>query len=154
MGGRSATGHRMIGVLGAEALPDTVPGFLRTPAAVVEIGEIAREPDRGKGTGDPHDADLNPAHFADLDDQGNTKAGTPVADLPPTRAAYAAAGVRRNPGTVSGRASAPSTPIIRWPVAPHARAWEAAPRTPSAASAGAARRNSFAAEHSLRAPVM
>ncbi len=81
-----ATGHRMIGVLGAEALPDTVPGFLHAPAAVAEIGEIAREPDRGKGTGDPHDADLNPAHFADLDDQGNTKAGTPVTELPPTPA--------------------------------------------------------------------
>ena len=86
-----ATGHRMIGVLGAQALPDTIPAFLHTPEAVEEIGEIAREPDRGKGTGDPHDSDLNPAHFIDLDDLGRIKAGAPVTDLPATRAAYDAA---------------------------------------------------------------
>jgi hypothetical protein len=86
-----ATGHRMIGVLGAEALPATVPAFLHTPEAIGQIGEIAREPDRGKGTGDPHDSDLNPAHFIDLDDQGRIKAGAPVTDLPPTRAGYEAA---------------------------------------------------------------
>ena len=41
-----ATGHRIVGVLGVEALPDEVPAFLRNPAVATEIGELAREPDR------------------------------------------------------------------------------------------------------------
>jgi hypothetical protein len=83
-----ATGHRLIGVAGAGALPSEVPAFLRTPQAVAAIGELAREPDRSKASGNPHDADLDPGHFIDLDDEGRTKGGLAVADLPPTRAAY------------------------------------------------------------------
>jgi hypothetical protein len=52
-----ATGHRMIGELVSGALPLEVPAFLRNPEAGRQIGEVAREPDRSKGTGDPHDAD-------------------------------------------------------------------------------------------------
>ena len=85
-----ATGHRLIGVIGTEALPAQIPAFLRTPETIAAIGELAREPDRSKASGDPHDADLNPAHFIDLDDQGAVKAGLPVTELPPTRAAYEA----------------------------------------------------------------
>ncbi len=77
--------------MGAAALPDEIPAFLRDPAVVAQIGELAREPDRSKGTGDPHDADLNPGHFIDLDDQGRIRAGAAVTNLPPTRAAYDAA---------------------------------------------------------------
>ena len=83
-----ATGHRLIAVVGAGALPAEIPAFLRTPDVISQIGELAREPDRSKATGDPHDADLNPAHFIDLDDQGRIKGGLLVTELPPTRAAY------------------------------------------------------------------
>ena len=87
-----ATGHRLIGVVGAEALPPEIPAFLRSREAVQAVGELAREADRSKGVGDPHDADLNPAHFVDVDDTGRGGGGGPsLDDLPPTRAAYAAA---------------------------------------------------------------
>jgi hypothetical protein len=83
-----ATGHRLIGLLGAQALPSDVPAFLHSPEAIAQIGELAREPDRLKGTGDPHDADMNAAHFIDLDDDAKIKAGVAVTDLPATQAAY------------------------------------------------------------------
>ena len=86
-----STGHRLIGVVGAEELPPEIPAFLRTPQTVQAIGELAREPDRSKGVGDPHDADLNPGHFVDLDDAGTIAGGPTLASLPPTRAAYEAA---------------------------------------------------------------
>ncbi len=86
-----STGHRLIGVVGAGALPEEIPAFLRTPQTIQAIGELAREPDRSKGVGDPHDSDLNPAHFLDLDDQGRVGGGPSLDELPPTRAAYAAA---------------------------------------------------------------
>ena len=82
------TGHRMIGRLGVESLPEEIPAFLRTPQAVAQIGELAREPDRSKGSGQPHDADLDPGHFVDVDDQGRILGGPLLADLPGTRASY------------------------------------------------------------------
>ena len=49
------TGHRLIGVAAMRALPDDLPAFLRTPGAIADVGELAREPDRWKGGGQPHD---------------------------------------------------------------------------------------------------
>ena len=46
-----ATGHRLIGQLAIEALPPEIPAFLRTPAAAQVVGELAREPDRGRNAG-------------------------------------------------------------------------------------------------------
>ena len=86
-----ATGHRLIGRVAVETLPDEVPAFVRAKASIDDVGELAREPDRDKGTGDPHDNDLNGAHFVDADDQGRVGGGPALADLPPTRAAYEAA---------------------------------------------------------------
>lgn len=86
-----ATGHRMIGVVAVEALPDELPAFLRTPQAAERVGELAREPDRWKGSGRVHDSDRDPAHFINLDDRGLTEAGIPLADLPATRAEFEAA---------------------------------------------------------------
>lgn len=96
-----ATGHRLIGEAGAAALPPEVPAFLRTPQAVQQIGELAREPDRSKGSGDPHDADLDPGHFVDIDDQGRVNGGPAIDALPPTREGYEAA--LRAVGTDMGR---------------------------------------------------
>jgi hypothetical protein len=83
-----ATGHRMIGVLAVQALPAELPAFLRTPEAAARIGELAREPDRWKGSGRVHDSDRDPAHFINLDDEGNAAGGVPLTDLPPTRAPF------------------------------------------------------------------
>ena len=83
-----ATGHREIGELAIQALPDELPAFLRTPEAAQAIGELAREPDRARGGGQPHDADLDPGHFVDLDDAGRINGGPTLAALPTTREEY------------------------------------------------------------------
>ena len=85
-----ASGHRVVGVVGAESFPADLPAFLRTPDAVAAIGEYAREPDRWKGSGKLHDTDRDAAHFLDIDDQGRMFGGPAftVATLPPTRADY------------------------------------------------------------------
>ncbi|HWA60794.1 MAG TPA: S1/P1 Nuclease [Caulobacteraceae bacterium] len=90
-GAWGSTGHRMIGRLAIEALPDEIPAFLRTPAAVEAIGELSREPDRSKDAGKAHDSDLDPAHFLDLGDDGRVFGGPALAALPQTRAEYEAA---------------------------------------------------------------
>ena len=81
-------GHRMIGVLAMQALPPTVPAFLRTAEAAADIGELAREPDRSRGSGKIHDSGRDPGHFLDVDDQGLILGGPPLSALPPTRADY------------------------------------------------------------------
>ncbi|HEV2365851.1 MAG TPA: S1/P1 Nuclease [Caulobacteraceae bacterium] len=71
-----------------EALPAEAPAFLRTPAAAVAVGELAREPDRWKDAGKAHDGDLDPGHFLNLGDDGRIAGGLRLTDLPPTRAEY------------------------------------------------------------------
>ena len=83
-----ATGHRLIGQTAAASLPPEVPAFLRTPSAVQDIGELAREPDRWRDAGKTHDASRDPAHFVDVDDNGRVLGGPNLAALPPTRAGY------------------------------------------------------------------
>lgn len=82
------TGHRTIGMLAIQALPAEVPGFLRGPRAIADMGELAREPDRSKGAGKVHDSNRDPAHFVDLGDDGRVLGGPAFADMPPTRAEY------------------------------------------------------------------
>jgi hypothetical protein len=84
-------GHRMIGEAALAALPDTLPAFLRTKTAALEVGEYSREPDRWRGAGKVHDADRDPAHFIDLNDDGTTFAGVDLDHLPATRSDYEAA---------------------------------------------------------------
>ena len=62
-----ATGHRVIGELASRSLPTDVPKFLRT-AEARHLGEVAREPDRSKGAGEPHDANSDPAHYVNVGD--------------------------------------------------------------------------------------
>ena len=82
------TGHRMIGVLGAQALPSDLPAFLRTAQIADDIGELAREPDRWRGSGRVHDNMRDPAHFVDVDDSGRVLGGPALDALPATRADY------------------------------------------------------------------
>jgi hypothetical protein len=83
-----ATGHRLIGEVGAASLPDEVPAFLRAPRTAANIGELAREPDRWRGAGETHDTTRDPAHFVDVDDAGKVLGGPDLNALPPTRAEY------------------------------------------------------------------
>ncbi len=83
-----SSGHRFVGQAGAEAFPATLPAFLRTKQAAFDIGELARELDRSKGSGRIHDSDRDPGHFADIDDSGGLNGGPKFVDLPPTREAY------------------------------------------------------------------
>lgn len=87
------TGHRLIGVAAMRALPDDLPAFLRTPGAVADVGELAREPDRWKGAGQPHDRERDTAHFVDMDDQGRVmdQRGMTLAELPRLKSEYDAA---------------------------------------------------------------
>lgn len=82
------TGHRMIGELAVKALPSDLPAFLRTKQAAADIGEYSREPDRSKGSGKLHDADRDPGHFVDLDEDGKILGGPPMLPLAATRADY------------------------------------------------------------------
>lgn len=83
-----ATGHRIVGELGMEALPGDLPAFLLAPGVRAAVGELAREPDRWKGAGLIHDSDRDPAHFIDLDDEGRVMGGPKLSELPPRRADY------------------------------------------------------------------
>ncbi|GAA0644136.1 S1/P1 Nuclease [Brevundimonas lenta] len=87
------TGHRLIGVAATRALPEEMPAFLRTPGAVADIGELAREPDRWKGGGQPHDRERDTAHFIDLDDNAHVinANGLSIDALPNLKSEYDAA---------------------------------------------------------------
>ena len=84
------TGHRIVGLVGAEAFPPGLPAFLRTPESIRMIGELAREADRLKGAGQPMDTDHSPDHFVDVTDTGRIEAdgGPALAELPGNLAAY------------------------------------------------------------------
>ncbi len=83
-----ALGHRMIGEVAVRGLPDEMPAFLRTPEAVAEIGEIAREPDRSRGSGVIHDSERDPGHFVDAADDLTVLGGPSLKALPATRSDY------------------------------------------------------------------
>ncbi|MBX7247733.1 MAG: S1/P1 Nuclease [Caulobacteraceae bacterium] len=100
-GAWGAAGHRLIGYVAVKTLPDDLPGFVRRAAS--DVGELAREPDRTKGSGKLHDEYREGNHFVDIDDQGRTGIGTggPSIDaLPPTRQLYDDA-LRANGATLS-----------------------------------------------------
>ena len=82
------SGHRMLGEAAMQALPLELPAFLRTRQAVLDVGELSRELDRSKGAGKIHDADRDPGHFIDLDEDGKVLGGPPMAPLSGTRADY------------------------------------------------------------------
>lgn len=88
-----STGHRLVGVAAIRALPDDLPAFLRTPEAASEVGELAREPDRSKGAGQPHDRERDTAHFIDLDENGHVMnaQGPSIDALPELKSEYDAA---------------------------------------------------------------
>ena len=85
------TGHRIIGELGIETLPDSLPAFVRAPGVAADVGELAREPDRWRGSGKVHDNIRDPGHFIDVDDDGRILGGPALSALPPTKTEFDAA---------------------------------------------------------------
>jgi hypothetical protein len=86
--GWGATGHEFVSGVGAEALPEEIPAFVRTPEAVAAIAVLGRELDRSKGAGETHDKERDPGHFVSLDDQGLVVGVLALEDIPATREAY------------------------------------------------------------------
>ncbi len=82
------TGHRIVGQLGEETLPADMPAFLHTPEAIEIVAEMAREPDRFKGSGLTHDKARDPGHFTDVDDNGKVMGGPALDALPPTQEGF------------------------------------------------------------------
>ncbi|WIM09856.1 hypothetical protein [Enhydrobacter sp.] len=83
-----ATGHEYVSGIAAETLPDEVPAFVRTPAAIDTIAVFGRELDRSKGAGMTHDSERDPGHFVNLSDDGMVAGVFPLETAPLTREAY------------------------------------------------------------------
>ena len=83
-----ATGHRIIGELAIKSLPEEVPQFLRSLDVVRQVGELSREPDRWRGSGETHDAERDPGHFIDVSDDQTILGGPKLDRLPTTRHDY------------------------------------------------------------------
>lgn len=86
-----ATGHRLIAQAAAERFSPELPTFLRSRTVPGDLGELAREADRWKGLGQPHDAMREGYHFIDLDDAGRVLGGPTLAELPVAMKDYEAA---------------------------------------------------------------
>ena len=98
------TGHVGISELAVLSLPAELPRFLRNPQSAEEIGQLGPEPDISKTTGiitgtsatgslqtapTVHDAERDPGHYIDIDDNGFVLGGAvPLMGLPPTREAF------------------------------------------------------------------
>src|SRR5215472_11292791 len=86
--GWGSTGHRFIGEIAIQTLPEEVPSFLRTDDVARQVGELAREPDRWRGSGDVHDKERDPGHFVNIGDDLSIFGGPKLSALPPTRLDY------------------------------------------------------------------
>ncbi len=82
------SGHVMISRLAAQAFPDSLPAFVRTPVAVEQIAQLGAEADELKGAGRSFDRDENPGHFVDLDDSAMMMGVLTLASLPVAREDY------------------------------------------------------------------
>jgi hypothetical protein len=87
-GAWGALGHRLVSHVAAEKLPASLPAFVRSAAAVAEIGALGPEADRLKGSGESWDADEDHGHFIDIGDDGMVAGIVAIDALPPTREAY------------------------------------------------------------------
>ena len=98
------TGHVEISRIAIDKLPDEIPFFVRNGLSEAAIGELGPEADESKTTGivtgissngniqtarTVHDAERDPGHFVDVDDNGVVVGGVvPLANLPATREAF------------------------------------------------------------------
>jgi hypothetical protein len=144
-----ATGHRIVTRVAVAALPADLPAFLRAPGAAAELAELSREPDRWRGSGRVHDNDRDAAHFLDLDADGRIAGGPSLSDLPPTRAAYAAA-LRTAGADEPGAGYLPYAIIDAWQQLAKDLAYWRAVTAAEAHAADPQRRTWFAADRARR----
>ena len=83
-----SSGHRLIGELALKSLPPELPDFLRKAEAARQVAEVAREPDRAKGSSAPHDSDANAAHHENVGDDLKIVRGPSLLALPANRENY------------------------------------------------------------------
>ncbi len=81
-------GHEIIGQLAGSSLPSTLPAFMRTMPAQYEIMYLGPELDRLKGSGTAWDAEVDPGHYIDLDDNGMIAGVVSLQKLPASREDY------------------------------------------------------------------
>lgn len=88
-------GHLLVSKIAIQKLPEEIPAFLRSAAAVQEISELGAEADVSKSTGTVtsggypanrtaftiHDGERDNGHFIDLNDDGTVLGGIPFAPL-------------------------------------------------------------------------
>ena len=86
-----STGHRVVTTEALRGLPATTPSVLRSVEFVADAAEWAREPDRWRLAGTPHDEMRDVNHFAYADDDGRLGGGPMFSALPATRDAFAQA---------------------------------------------------------------
>jgi hypothetical protein len=67
-----------------EQLPDSVPEFIRTPQGG-RISRLRVAMDRSRDADKTHDAERNPGHYINLEDNGNVVGVLPLSQLPTTR---------------------------------------------------------------------
>ena len=97
-----SSGHRMVGVAAAEALPATLPAFLRSREGAADVGEFSREPDRIKGSGRALGVALDSGHFLDVLEDGTVLGGPRLEAMPADREAFETA--LRSAGTNTSKA--------------------------------------------------
>lgn len=81
-------GHEIIGQLASSAFSKDLPAFLQTMNAQYEVMYLGPELDRLKGSGTAWDAENDPAHYIDLDDNAMVAGVVALQNLPATREAY------------------------------------------------------------------
>ncbi len=81
-------GHEIIGQLASSSFSAVLPSFMRTVSAQYEIMYLGPELDRLKGSGTAWDAENDPGHYIDLDDNGMIAGVVSLQKLPDSREAY------------------------------------------------------------------
>lgn len=81
-------GHLIINQVAAQALPASLPAFVRAQNAVGEIAFLGPELDNLKGSGEAWDAENDPGHYVDLRDDGSIAGVVRLGALPNSREAY------------------------------------------------------------------
>jgi len=82
------TGHELVNAAAMQRPAPGLPAFLLTSTAVGDIVALGPELDRSKGSGKPHDPDLDPGHYVDLDDAGKVAGTVDLSAMPATRRDY------------------------------------------------------------------
>jgi hypothetical protein len=81
-------GHEIVNHLGAKTSAGRVPAFVSSAHGTFEITYLGPEPDRLKGAGRSWDADFDPGHYLDVEDDGVIAGDVRLNALPVSAQAY------------------------------------------------------------------